>query len=327
MSAKKSIRLFVSLSIACGFLFLIQRQVVVDEFKLAILHANWLSYFVAMGLFFCGYACRIVRWKLMLSRENASLGWRDCAGPFFSSIAVNNVLPFRAGDLLRSFAFNRRLGITPGTAVSTIFAERLLDLFALLLALSVALIYFELDAGVFLHLSAIMTWIAALGVFLVLNFPVVFKPLLLGLANFVARYFHGWGNKLYREVDKGLVTLQHLAQAHIMARLLAWTLLAWIFEGWVFWFTAASLASISHVNAAWLAFPVGTLATLIPSTPGYVGTFDYFTMISMTSLNNSASAATAFALLIHMALWLPPTITGAIYLFLHPVTQQEKANS
>jgi uncharacterized membrane protein YbhN (UPF0104 family) len=70
--------------------------------------------------------------------------------------------------------------------------------------------------------------------------------------------------------------------------------------------------------------PVGTLATVIPSTPGYAGTFDFFTARAMTASGNAAAAATAFALLVHVLLWLPPTIAGGIYLLLHPLARVEK---
>ena len=60
-----------------------------------------------------------------------------------------------------------------------------------------------------------------------------------------------------------------------MARLLLWSVLAWVTEGLVFWFAALALPSVDNHLAAWLAFPAGTLATAIPSAPGYMGTFDY----------------------------------------------------
>jgi uncharacterized membrane protein YbhN (UPF0104 family) len=72
-----------------------------------------------------------------------------------------------------------------------------------------------------------------------------------------------------------------------------------------------------------LALPVGTLATLIPSTPGYVGTFDYFTVRAMSVLGNSISASTAYALLVHILLWLPPTLIGGLYLLLNPIKKHK----
>lgn len=106
-----------------------------------------------------------------------------------------------------------------------------------------------------------------------------------------------------------------------MPKLVFWSLLVWSAEGCVFWFAALALPSIAAPFAAWLALPVATLATLIPSTPGYVGTFDYFTVHAMTQMSNTMGAATAYALLVHALLWLPPTLAGGLYLLLHPVRQ------
>jgi uncharacterized membrane protein YbhN (UPF0104 family) len=121
------------------------------------------------------------------------------------------------------------------------------------------------------------------------------------------------------EIDKGLSILVYLANGKMMAKLVAWSFAAWFAEGCVFWFSARALSSLSVPEAGWLACPVGTLATLIPSTPGYVGTFDYFTVRAMSMLGNTPAAATAFALLVHALLWLPPTLVGGLYLLMHPL--------
>jgi uncharacterized membrane protein YbhN (UPF0104 family) len=71
-------------------------------------------------------------------------------------------------------------------------------------------------------------------------------------------------------------------------------------------------------QAAWLALPVGTLATLIPSAPGYAGTFDFFTAQAMALLGNPIAAATAYALLVHALLWLPATLVGGVLLLAYP---------
>jgi uncharacterized membrane protein YbhN (UPF0104 family) len=114
--------------------------------------------------------------------------------------------------------------------------------------------------------------------------------------------------------------LQHLAHGSTMIRLAFWSLTLWLAEGCVFWFSALAMPAIDAPLAGWLALPVSTLATLIPSTPGYVGTFDFFTVRAMTELGNNTGAATAYALLVHALLWLPPTLAGGLYLLLHPVS-------
>ena len=104
-----------------------------------------------------------------------------------------------------------------------------------------------------------------------------------------------------------------------MLKLLGWSALAWMFEGCVFWFAALALPSVTEPQGAWLALPVATFATLIPSTPGYVGTFDYFTAWAMIQFGNAPAPAAAAAFLVHTLLWLPPTILGGAYLLSHPV--------
>jgi uncharacterized membrane protein YbhN (UPF0104 family) len=110
----------------------------------------------------------------------------------------------------------------------------------------------------------------------------------------------------------------------MMIRLVIWSLAAWLAEGGVFWFSGLALSSITTPTAGWLALPVGTLATLIPSTPGYVGTFDFFTVKAMSALGNSTPASTAYALLVHVLLWLPPTLIGGVYLLLHPTKKPQE---
>jgi hypothetical protein len=58
----------------------------------------------------------------------------------------------------------------------------------------------------------------------------------------------------------------------------------------------------------------GTLATLLPSSPGYVGTFDYFAMQGIIAYGAAKEPAAAFTLLAHILMWLPLTVVGGLFL-------------
>jgi uncharacterized protein (TIRG00374 family) len=324
MTAKKSLRLALGVSLAILFLWLIVRQINPDEIKRAFDGAYLKWIIAALMAFAVGYSCRIERWRLMLERDNPELKWGGCAGPLMASFAANNVLPFRAGDVLRSFAFNSKLGTSSGVVIATLFVERLLDLLMVLVLLAAALAVFGMDTIRFAGVGSAVLIAGAAAILVVLLLPHIFAPLALAIGRFASRISPKLGQKLLDEIDKSLATLQHLAKGNSMLKLVSWSLMAWCAEGCVFWFSALALPSITMPLAGWLALPVGTLATLIPSTPGYVGTFDYFTVRAMTELGNAAAAATAYALLVHALLWLPPTIIGGLYLLLHPVKQQDK---
>jgi uncharacterized membrane protein YbhN (UPF0104 family) len=182
---------------------------------------------------------------------------------------------------------------------------------------------FKLDANGFAGIGGFALIAIALGILLVLVFPNLFAPVARVMGNLALKIAPKSGQKLLEEINKGLLTLIHLSKGDMMIRLLIWSFAAWLAEGCLFWFAAFALSTITIPTSGWLALPVGTLATLIPSTPGYVGTFDYFTVRAMSVLGNSISASTAYALLVHILLWLPPTLIGGLYLLLNPIKKHK----
>jgi hypothetical protein len=319
MTGQQIRRLALGFIFAFLFIWLLARQIDFTELKQAFAGTTGTWVLAGFLAFFVGYSCRIERWRLMLNRDNPRLQWRHCAGPFLASFAANNVLPFRAGDVLRTFAFNRRLEVSSGIVLATLFVERLLDLLMVLVLLGGALVYFGLDVIGFAGVGSATLIIVAIAILCLLLFPEMFAPLAIAAGKLIARIAPALGQKLLDEINKSMATLAHLAKGNTMLKLVLWSFAAWLAEGCLFWFAALALPSITTPLAGWLALPVGTLATLIPSTPGYVGTFDYFTVRAMSALSNTAAAATAYALLVHASLWLPPTLIGGLYLLLHPI--------
>ena len=320
MKGKKTLRLVTGCALAALFLWLILRQISFADTKHAFLGASFMWVAAALAVFAAGYSCRIRRWQIMLQADSSGLQWGNCAGPFLASFAANNVLPFRAGDVMRSFAFNQKLGTTAGVMIATLFVERLLDLLTVLLFLGAALAFFDVESSQFARVGSAVLILGGVTILIILLFPHLFRPVARVLGRAIARIAPTFGHKLLSEIDKSFIMLEHLAQGSTMIRLAFWSLAVWLAEGCVFWFTALALPAIDAPLAGWLALPISTLATLIPSTPGYVGTFDYFTVRAMIELGNNTEAATAYALLVHALLWLPPTLVGGLYLLLHPVS-------
>jgi uncharacterized protein (TIRG00374 family) len=125
---KKFIRFSLGVSIASFFIWLCLKNIDFNLLLTICSEANISLIACATVLFFVGYSCRIERWRLMLVRDNTNLKWSECILPFITSIATNNVVPFRAGDLLRAFGFNDKLGVSAATSITSLLVERLLDL-------------------------------------------------------------------------------------------------------------------------------------------------------------------------------------------------------
>ncbi|MBM0106511.1 flippase-like domain-containing protein [Steroidobacter sp. S1-65] len=304
-----------ALTITC--LWLLARRVDSTELfrSLSATDLSWAT--VALVAYAAGYAVRIERWRQMLAYENPRLRWMACAGPFFAGYAANNLLPLRAGDVIRAFAFRRDLGATPGATVATLIIERLLDLLALLCLFGLALIYFGRSASPLLGGGVFTILLASILTILILKFPDVTFRLALSCAGLLRRISPKLGERVESEIHVGFAAVRKILSRQSSLRLLSLTTIIWAIEFLIFWFVALAIPMLSHPISSLLALPVGTLATLIPSTPGFVGTFEYPIVVAMTSTGNSAAAATAYALVVHAILAVPSVLLGTPYLISH----------
>jgi uncharacterized membrane protein YbhN (UPF0104 family) len=110
-------------------------------------------------------------------------------------------------------------------------------------------------------------------------------------------------------------TWQPLRSRHVVVPIVLLSVVAWVLEGGIFAAVVIGLGlTVATPVAPWFAMAAGTLGTLIPGTPGYVGTFDYFTMVGLTAFGVPADGAIVAAFLIHLVLWGPVTLAGALWL-------------
>jgi uncharacterized protein (TIRG00374 family) len=92
------------------------------------------------------------------------------------------------------------------------------------------------------------------------------------------------------------------------------SLAGWFFEGMIFYAVAMSLDIQAPAVAPWISMTLASLATLIPSAPGYVGTYHYFAALGLTAFNVPNAPATAFAFISHAILFFTITLWGGTLL-------------
>jgi glycosyltransferase 2 family protein len=305
------LRALVGLAVAGLFVALLARRIDWGEVRQVLAGADWWPLALALVALAADMAARITRWWLMLRAAEPALPLASCVRPFLGSLALNNTVPLRAGDVVRVVGFRHTLRAPVAHVAGTLVLERLLDLLVLLAILFAALAGasgalprgFLLAAG----LAGLATVALLLGLTL---FPGAI-PRLVGRALARRGSEPRWlpaVNRIVAELSSALALLRSPARA---ARLLGLSLLAWVLEGAVFACVAWSLHLDVPWPAPWLSLGAATLATLLPSSPGYVGTFDWFARLGLTAYGAPAAGATAFALLTHLVLWLPVTLAGA----------------
>ena len=307
----RGVKLGLGLAISLLFLYATFATVpfakVVDT--LASARLPWVA--ASIGCIFVAYFLKIYRWALMLRALGADITVSQAAAPFLGGVALNNVLPFRAGDVIRVVAFQRFTGVPPSEQLGTILLERLLDLFVLMIFLFATVSFWRitaLDASL-LNGAKLAALAVAIAILLFLAAP---RPI---------RLMVGWAQHRFPQLQSAAEALLRLSNAlsslsrpPFLLRVTVISILAWLAEGGAYYAVGLALGIAASPQAALLAVSIGTLSTIIPSSPGYVGTFHYFTARVAIVFGASTVGATAYAILIHALLWLITTAAGFLLL-------------
>lgn len=279
---------------------------------------SWPLIFLALSGLAFGYLMRITRWAVMLRAGGAPVRVTDCAVPFLGSIALNNVLPLRAGDIVRATVFPAAIGVPRSTAFGSIVMERLLDLLTLVLFLAIGssvLIAGQLppwlvDGAITLALAGAASLIA------IILFSGFFERLVLRIAE--AQGQDGLIDRMLRIAADLLASFRHMSAPRALATIVLLSLFVWMGEAATFYAVMIGFGIEQPPIVSLLVMSFITLSTLVPSSPGYVGPFHLAAFSVMILLGVSEEVATSFAVLSHLMLWVPTTLAGGIAMLIRP---------
>lgn len=239
---------------------------------------------------------RAERWHRILARNAIAVGRADAYRLTAVGYMGNNILPARAGDILRVVLLGP-LARSPRRAVlGTVVAERLLDALALALIFGAAAFVALRDRGVTTGHVGLVASIAGAAALVAAVGAVA-----LGRLGILAR--------ARRFLAPVAAPTRNLLGAH-GASLLALSLTLWILEAGVYLLVGRAVGlDLGLVGALYLV-ALTNLSALVPAAPGYVGTFDAAVVLGLRSLGHPGGAAVGYLLLLRFVLFAPITIVG-----------------
>jgi hypothetical protein len=90
-----------------------------------------------------------------------------------------------------------------------------------------------------------------------------------------------------------------------------YSVIVWIFESAMFAFILPVFSLKLALAPAVVAMSVTNLGILVPSSPGFVGSFHFFCSQALASQGVPAATAMGYALLVHLTFYVPVTLWGA----------------
>jgi glycosyltransferase 2 family protein len=312
-------RSLVGIVISIGCLAFIAWNIDLQQVRIAIANFKWIYLMLGMASLAVGYCLRIARWSMLLRSAGSGASFRTCAAPFLGSVALNNVLPFRMGDVIRVLVFPSAIGVGRAVATSSVVMERLVDLVTLLACLGIGV---ALSSG-----SSVPTWIAdgavALSIVGGASLAIIFF-----LSASLARWFRNTaqGNSVHHPVRARLMAtlanllagFQAMSRLPVLFGLFTVSMLIWLGEAGLFGAVLRGFALDASIEAALAVMAVATLSTLVPSSPGYIGPFHLAAFAAVSMLGGTREQAASVAVLSHFAVWFPTTLAGAVAIFINP---------
>jgi len=228
----------------------------------------------------------------------------------------NNIYPARIGELVRAYVLKRSEGVDYAPSLVIIFAERVFDGLVMLVFILTALLFVDFDEPVLNRLITVVLplFLGALAVFSWLALrPQDARRVYTTLVNrFMPSRLRPKTLALAERLMAGMAALRdpRLLMLTWVASIASWTV-----EASTYWIVLQAFEFEVSFWVLILVLGLANLTTILPSTPGYVGTFHAAVVLTLTAFNVPGESAGAYAIVMHMVLWLPITLVGGLLLW------------
>jgi len=252
---------------------------------------------------------RAVRWRVLLQAQGhvdvSTAFWATAAGYF-----GNNFLPARAGELVRTMMVSARCGLGKMFVLTTALSERLCDAIALVVISSVVLLTLRVRPGWFDHAARPFAIIGLAGAVGIAVLPKLegFWRYLLGLLPIPQTL----RDKLRHAMEQILIGIRSFHDAGRLFRFLGLTMVIWFCDGVGVILGMKALEMNVSLGLALLLITGLGLGSALPSTPGYVGIYQFVAVSVLTPFGYSRTDAIAYILLAQALQYVIITIWGLI---------------
>lgn len=310
---------FLGLAIAAFLIWWLLRHEDPAEVWSHVRDANFGLLALAVLVTTAVFPLRAIRWRYFLAPAQADSPFRSRFAAVCVGFMANNLLPARAGELARAYAYSRLEPVSTATALATLVVERFLDGVVILLLLVVALAHPDFPSGALPDELVVGVRGASLFLAVVLLVCLVllaFPERSLRAATTVAHAL------LPTRIAAALVTFaEHIVAGlasmrgwRLLLPAFAWSLAVWTMQSLSFWIGFFAFGIELPFAAALLANATVALAVAVPSAPGYAGTFHAGAKLALTDIYGVAAAsALGFAFGWHLGGFIPITLMGLWY--------------
>lgn len=313
---KRKIALVIGLIVSAVFLGLSLWRIDLHELWRTLLNSHWWPwYVVAPSVYVVGLVLRGVRCRAIL-RPHCDLPISTSTNVVVIGYAANNLLPARIGEVVRAYVLSKKADLTVSLSLAVTLLERIFDGMTITLLLVVAAAWSPLVAGSPTDAISPAQIVAAAGaIFAVAVGGVVLvmvaKGQVLRLATRLTAFLPPRiAERILSILDRAIAATDCLRDPRLALEVAALSLLVWLIEASLYMLILPAFDLPLNPVWALMAMSVTNLGILVPSSPGYVGTFHYFCAEALHIFGVPRETGLGYAIMAHLLSFAPVTLWG-----------------
>jgi glycosyltransferase 2 family protein len=295
----------IAISVLFGWLAI--RGLNFHEVRTAIADASpaWILASVIVSV--AGVTMRAERWRALFPRDSrprfAPTFWASQVG-----LLANNVLPGRAGELVRVLALARESGLRRTAVLATVVVERVFDL-GVIAVLELAVASRLPDADVAHRFTLLAAGILAATAVIVVVLAIAPARRFAGGLLVRLPVLRARSGVLIESLRTGLAALR---DRQLAAVALLWTLASWLVLALAGWCVLRAFDLHLPWHAALFLLVAVTFAQAVPASAGSVGVFELAARAALVAYGVSPAVALSAGLVLHAVSALPFIVLGVV---------------
>ena len=313
LSRKQGVFFIGGIGISAVFLWLAIKQVDIKTTVEILKGTNYL-YFFPVFLFGClDFFFRSLRWRaLLLPLKKCSIF--NIFSIFAISTFATTVLPMRLGELVKIVFLSEKESISKIGVAGSVVMERVFDLLVIFLFLTITVSVFGLlgDFRKFWNYGFMLFLVPFSGM---LCLVFIGEKAASAIEKYIAVLSKKAAVKAGRIMRSFLIVFEGIKNVRIFIIVCFLSLTVWSLNSSVFYFMAKSvgITELTYPGAVFIMV-ITCLGIALPSSPGFIGVFEYFGVIASGALGIDKNRALGFILLLHSVQIFSVVVIGLFFL-------------
>ena len=312
--------LWIGIIISAVLLIIIAWNVDLKESFRALAAADFRWIGPALVVLAASLGLRAWRWGFLLAPVKL-IRFRSLFSAMMIGFMGNMLLPARIGELIRAYVIGKTQRVSVSASLATIVVERMFDGFTLLamLVATVLLLTFPVESESLGRYVRSAGWLA-FGLYVsVLVLCVLLRLFREPTRRWVlaALFFlpERWRERVGKLLDAFVHGLEVVKGGWHLVPILGISALAWSLQAVSNWLVLFAFHLNLSLGAAFFLVAIQTFGVMIPSSPGFIGTYHAATILALAAFGVGREVALSVSIVMHLLFFIPVSVAGLVFLW------------